>query len=94
MTRADLVQEKGIIMGKPVADIDFTMVKRLFEINELIFRIDQPERTLPNEMKSFRDAELEAEQQWPNSQHYKISEIFRSYFLTLLIFRFEQKSTY
>ena len=53
-------------MGKPVADIDFTMVKRLFEINELIFRIDQPERTVPSEMKSWRDVELDAVYEWPS----------------------------
>lgn len=54
ITRADLVQEKGIIMGKPTGDIDFDMIKRLFEINELIFRIDQPDRQIPPQLRSWR----------------------------------------
>ena len=54
ITRADLVQEKGIIMGKPTGDIDFDMIKRLFEINELIFRIDQPDRLIPPQLRSWR----------------------------------------
>ena len=66
VTRADLVQEKGIIMGKPIADIDFIMVKRLFEINELVFRIDQPERSVPSELRSWRDVELDAVYEWPS----------------------------
>ena len=66
VTRADLVQEKGIIMGKPIADIDFIMIKRLFEINELLFRIDQPERSLPSELRSWRDVELDTVYEWPS----------------------------
>ena len=66
VTRADLVQEKGIIMGKPIADIDFVMVKRLFEINELVFRIDQPERSVPSELRSWRNVELDAVYEWPS----------------------------
>ena len=66
VTRADLVQEKGIIMGKPIGDIDFVMVKRVFEINELVFRIDQPERSVPGELRSWRDVELDAVHEWPS----------------------------
>ena len=53
-------------MGKPIADIDFTAVKRLFAINELIFRIDQPERSVPSELKSWREVELESVYEWPS----------------------------
>ena len=66
VTRADLVQEKGIIMGKPIGDIDFVMVKRMFEINELVFRIDQPERSVPSELRSWRNVELDAVYEWPS----------------------------
>ena len=66
VTRADLVQEKGIIMGKPIGDIDFVMVKRMFEINELVFRMDQPERSVPSELRSWRNVELDAVYEWPS----------------------------
>ena len=65
ITRTDLVQEKGIIMGKPIGDIEFVTIKRLFEINELIFRLDQPEREVPSPIRSWRHVQLDNVNDWP-----------------------------
>ena len=41
INRIDLVQEKGLIMGKSKVDLTLDDIKRLFELSELIFRIGQ-----------------------------------------------------
>ena len=41
INRIDLVQEKGLIMGKSKVDLTLNDIKRLFELSELIFRIGQ-----------------------------------------------------
>ena len=41
INRIDLVQEKGLIMGKSKMDFTLDDIKRLFELSELIFRIGQ-----------------------------------------------------
>ena len=41
INRIDLVQEKGLIMGKSKVDLTLDDIKRLFELSELIFRIVQ-----------------------------------------------------
>ena len=41
INRIDLVQEKGLIMGKSKMDFNLDDIKRLFELSELIFRIGQ-----------------------------------------------------
>ena len=45
INRIDLVQEKGLIMGKSKMDFTLDDIKRLFELSELIFRIGRDSRT-------------------------------------------------
>ena len=55
-------------MGKPKQDLEIKTIKRLFEIDEILFKIDNPDHSPPHDLSSWKNITLTAQNvaDWPN----------------------------
>ena len=42
-------------MGKPKQDLEMKTIKRLFEIDEIIFKIDNPDHSPPHDLSTWKN---------------------------------------